>query len=86
MANAVEKKDKPGFVKRVGNSFKRVGRFFKNMWSEMKKVSWPTSSKLFNNTLIVIAVIVIFAVIIFVLDKFFAWGLEALIQLLGGTV
>ena len=42
---AVKKDDtKPGF-------FKRVGKWFREMKSELKKVIWPTGKQLTNNTL-----------------------------------
>lgn len=76
---AAENEKKKGF-------FSRVAKYFRETKAEMKKVSWPTRSKLLNNTLVVIAMIIIVAVLIFVLDKFFEWGLDSLIQVLGGTV
>ena len=64
MANAVEKKDKPSFIKRVGNFFVRIGRYFKNMWHELKKVSWPSKKDVFNYSLVVFAFMVVMGVII----------------------
>ena len=78
MANAVEKKDKPGFIKRVGNFFKRIGRFFKNMWHEMKKVSWPGKKDILNYSLVVFAFMVVMGIIIGLID----FGSGALIDLI----
>ena len=78
MANAVEKKDKPGFFQRIGNSFKRLGRFFKNMWHELKKVTWPAKKDVLNYSLVVFAFMVIMGVIIGVID----FGSGALIDLI----
>lgn len=38
-------------------------RYFKDMWSEMKKVTWPTKKDLITYTLAVIAFILIMATI-----------------------
>jgi len=78
MANAVEKKDKPSFIKRVGNFFVRIGRYFKNMWHELKKVSWPSKKDVFNYSLIVFAFMVVMGVIIGLID----FGSGALIDLI----
>lgn len=59
---AVKKDDtKPGF-------FKRIGKWFREMKSELKKVVWPTGKQLFNNTLIVLAAVLIVGVIIYLFD------------------
>ena len=76
MANAVEKKDKPGFFQRIGNFFKRIGRYFKNMWHELKKVTWPSKKDVLNYSLVVFAFMVIMGVIIGVID----FGSSALID------
>ena len=76
MANAVEKK--PGFIKRIGNSFKRIGRFFKNMFHEMKKVSWPGKKEVVNYSIVVFAFMVIMGIIIGLID----FGSGALIDLI----
>ena len=68
MANAVEKKDKPSFIKRVGNFFVRIGRYFKNMWHELKKVTWPSREKLLNYTAIVVLFMVFMIVVIGLID------------------
>ena len=68
MANAVEKKDKPGFGTRVVNFFKGIGRFFKNMWHELKKVTWPSKEKLLHYTAIVLLFMVFMIVVIGLID------------------
>ena len=43
---------KPNFFVRFGHGFvgffKRIGLAFKNMWHELRKVTWPTREKLVN--------------------------------------
>lgn len=47
---------------------KENNRYFKEMKTELKKVVWPTPKQLVNNTVAVIAFVLIFAIIVFVLD------------------
>ena len=60
---AVKKEDaKLGF-------FQRVGKWFREMKSELKKVVWPTPKALRNNTLISLGMMVISAVGIWCFDE-----------------
>jgi len=43
-------------------------RFFKDVWGEVKKVTWPTKKELFKTTFAVILFIVVFTVIIGLMD------------------
>ncbi len=52
--------------------------FFKGVRAELKKVVWPTRKQLINNTVLVVALILAFAVIIF--------GFDMIIQLLDGKL
>jgi len=76
------KKDKVSFFARVLRFFKllpgRIATPFKNMWHELRKVTWPTRQALVNNTLIVLLFIVFMGVLIGLLDS----GATALIKLL----
>ena len=53
--------------------FRRIGKSIKGTKSEFKKVVWPTKSQLLNNTLIVIAALIIIGLVIFGLDTLFTW-------------
>ncbi len=60
---AVKKDEtKPGF-------FKRVGKWFREMKSELKKVIWPTPKTLAKNTGISVAVMLVSAVGLWVFDE-----------------
>ncbi|RPF47488.1 preprotein translocase subunit SecE [Hydrogenoanaerobacterium saccharovorans] len=59
-----EKKSKPGF-------FKKMGKSFKDMKGEVKKIVWPSKSSIINNTIVVIVVCLIFGA--------FIWGLDAVL-------
>lgn len=47
---------------------KEKKRFFKDFKAELKKVIWPTPKQLVNNTVAVITIVLLTAVIVFVLD------------------
>ena len=59
-------------TKKVG-IFRRIWKSIKNTKAEFKKVVWPTKSQLVNNTLIVIAALIIIGLVIFGLDMLFGW-------------
>lgn len=56
-----EKVKKDGFLK-------KAGKYFKSLWVEMKKVSWPTWKQIVVSTASVIVVCVLFACVIGLLD------------------
>ena len=68
------------------NWFKRLtnglGKWFRGMRSELRKVVWPTWSQVLNNTLVVIVVSLIFAVILGVIDWLAGEGIAALLSLI----
>ena len=68
------------------NWFKRqwngLTKWFRGMKSELKKVVWPTWSQVLNNTLVVIVVSVIFAIILGVIDYLAGKGITALLSLI----
>lgn len=53
--------DKPNF-------FQRIGKAFKGMVSELKKVTWPKGKEVGKNTAVVLTVVVIFFVVLLALD------------------
>ena len=69
------------------NWFKRkfsgLAKWFRGMKSELKKVVWPTWSQVLNNTVVVIVVSVIIAIVIGLID-WAAWaGIRALLGSIG---
>jgi len=60
---------------------KRIGRWFREMRSELKKVVWPSKSQLLNNTLVVLACVVVVGIFIWVFDFVAGSVIDALIQL-----
>ena len=47
---------------------KEKKHFFKDFKAELKKVIWPTPKQLINNTVAVITIVLLIAIIVFVLD------------------
>jgi preprotein translocase subunit SecE len=60
-----------------------LGKWFRGMKSELKKVVWPTWAQVRNNTLVVIVVSIIFAVVIGLIDYLAYQGILALLGLIG---
>ncbi len=58
--------------------FKGIGRFFREVISELKKVSWPSRKELTSYSIAVLVFIAICVVITFVMDT----GLSAAVNLL----
>lgn len=74
---AVKKDDtKPGF-------FKRVGKWFRDMRSELKKVIWPTSKVLVKNVSIVLVTMAVAAVVLWGFDYVAQVLVKALISIAG---
>ena len=70
-----EKKAKPGI-------FARAGKWLKELKVELKKVVWPTRSQTINNTLIVIACVIVVGVFIWVFDFIAGGAIDVLLTLL----
>ena len=56
------------------NDNKVKKHFFKDFKAELKKVIWPTPKQLVNNTIAVVTIVLITAVIVFALDAVFDLG------------
>ena len=69
-----DKKSKPGV-------FSRIGRWMRELKSELKKVQWPTTKQTVNNTLIVIACVLVVGVFIWAFDALATNVVKALIDL-----
>ncbi|MBE6886043.1 MAG: preprotein translocase subunit SecE [Ruminococcaceae bacterium] len=58
--------------------FAKIGRFFKDLKGEFKKIVWPSKKQVFNNTLVVLVAMLLVGAFIALLD----WGLGALLSLI----
>ncbi|MBR7164590.1 MAG: preprotein translocase subunit SecE [Clostridia bacterium] len=66
---------KPNFIVRAA---KKIGGYFRELKSEIKKVTWPTFKQVRNNTGIVITAIILIGVFVALLD----FGFEFLVNTL----
>ena len=74
---AVKKDDtKPGF-------FKRIGKWFREMKSELKKGIWPTPKTLTKNVLISLGVMLASAIVLWGFDELATMLVNALFTLAG---
>lgn len=58
----------------------RIKAFFKGVWSELKKVHWPSKKQLASYTGVVIVTVLVMAIAISVFD----WVISSLIELVLG--
>ena len=73
-AAAKEKAAKHKAKSKKENIFKKTGRKFKEMGSELKKVTWPNFKTVVKSTGVIIAVVLVFTVVLF--------GIETVLGLL----
>ena len=75
-AKAKEKEKKPGF-------FQRMGRFFRELKAELKKVSWPDRADTIKKTGIVVACVIVVGIIVWIFDGIASALIDALLSLFG---
>ncbi|MBQ5321057.1 MAG: preprotein translocase subunit SecE [Oscillospiraceae bacterium] len=73
---AKEKKAKAAKVKKPN----KVLKFFRDLISETKKISWPAWKTVVNNTIVVIVAILVIGVFIWLLDALLAFLLGLLLN------
>ena len=76
--NAVKKED----VKKLPFG-KRIAKWWREMKSELKKVVWPSSKQVVNNTIVAVVVIVISAIVIWGFDEIAQLIVQAVLKLAG---
>ena len=57
----------------------RIRRYFDEVWSELRKVSWPTREQVRNLTVLVFAISLAVGVYITVLDAVFQRAIDLLV-------
>ena len=77
------KKDKKADKQKKPGIFARIGKWLKEMKSELKKVQWPTRKQTINNTLIVIACVVFVGIFIWLFDFVAGMAIEWILAGLG---
>lgn len=75
-----QKDKKKSKVKKSSKTAKRI----KETTSELKKVTWPTFGTVVKKTGVVLAVVLIFAVVLFGIDRLLSWLFELLTTSVSG--
>ena len=57
----------------------RIRRYFDEVWSELRKVSWPTREQVRNLTVLVFAISLVVGIYITVLDTVFQFAIDLLV-------
>ena len=80
--NLPAKKDSKKPVKKDAkkkiNIFKRIGKFVKDVISELKKVTWPSRKNLISYTVAVLVFVAIMMVVVYAIDSGAAAALKAI--------
>ena len=62
------------------NIFVRIGKKFKETFSELKRVTWPSFPKVVKSTCVVLVVVLVFTVLVTGIN----YGLQALLDVITG--
>ncbi len=60
----------------------RLGKFFRDVRAEMKRVSWPSLNEVKNTTIITLVAVIFFAVYLFAVDHIWVFLLNGLSRVL----
>ena len=71
----------PKKKKRKNGFFSKIGRWFREQRSELKKVVWPTKSQVINNTVVALTVIFASAIVIWAFDQIASRGVQLIISI-----
>jgi preprotein translocase subunit SecE len=58
----------------------KIKRFFNEMRTELIKVSWPPKNEIWGSTVMVLVVSAILAIIVGIMDRFFATGIRGILR------
>lgn len=78
IAKAEKEKTAKKTDKKKKNIFKAIGRFFKDLKGETKKITWPGAKDVLKGTLITLACIAVIGVAVFLVDLGLTSGIDAL--------
>ena len=59
----------------------RIKKYFRDIRSEFRKISWPSKKQVWNNTLVVIVTVLIFGIVVWTLDFLLVSGRDLLMGL-----
>jgi preprotein translocase subunit SecE len=58
--------------------FQKITKFFKDVQTEMAKVSWPSREALKEQTMVVVITTLLFSVFIFIIDRIISFVINAI--------
>ena len=65
------------------NSLKRLKQFLIEVWSELKKTTWPGRKEVYGTTVVVVITVLICAVYLWVVDLILNAGMSAVFRAFG---
>ena len=72
-------------AKKKKSVFARIGNWFREVRIETtKRIIWPTFKQVVNNTVVVIVCVIVVGLFIGIFDLLFYYGIQGLINWLGG--
>ena len=78
-----QKGENKSFWQKLGNFFKNlpanIAKPFKNMWHELRKVTWPTRKEVVTTTIMVFIMAALAAAFFAIVDLLIQWGVGAII-------
>ena len=81
MTVKTKEKDKTKKAQKPQKSNKEKTNLFRGMLGELKKVTWPTKKETTVYTIIVVATVIVFTVVIGLYDVFLKFLIESLLSL-----
>ena len=64
---------KPGF-------FARIAKYFRDAKGEFKKIVWPSKKQVWNNVVVILTMVVVFALLTWGIDYIFAFLRDLLLK------
>ena len=65
------------------NSFRRLKQYVTEVWSELKKTTWPNKKEVYGTTVVVIVTVLICAFYLWVVDLLLTRGMERIFEVFG---
>ena len=62
------------------NQLQKFRQFLTEVWSELKKTTWPSRKEVQGTTVVVIVFVLICAVYLWGVDLFLSWGINSIFE------
>jgi len=70
-------------AKKKNNIFKRIAKWFRELRSELKKVTWPTRKQIIKETCVVLGIVAVCGITLWAFDYIAGLGIRTIITLAG---